>query len=515
MKKLSFLLALVLLLSCCAGMSALADETVTFTWMYPLGQGFQVVDNMSENATIKRANKANNVEIIFQHPPVGQETEQYNLMLNGDELPDIITHGWGLPETFPGGPDKAIADEYFLDLTQLIKDNAPNYQHILDTNEVVRKAVTTDNGAVWNMCMVDLTAQPEWDGPTIRKDIFDKYGLEIPVTIDDWYTALKTLKEKAPADYPNFKYPLMVGTDGFGDFNSFLGSFNADNTFQLNEKGEVVFGPITDNYKAAVENMAKWYAEGLIQEDYSVWNDFSKEFQNAECAAATYVGFWNFDSWTEAGKAIDPNYEMLGVAYPKLTADGEIPHISYTQTQARGYATVVTADCKNPEKAVSYLDWFYSEEGSHLANWGVEGEDYTMVDGKEVYTDKIVRNAEGVDIATINFKYLYSHGAFLRDWTRENGSYGEEANACQVRWGTSADDKYMMPVTLSYTDEESSEFNNIMNDVNTYVNENTTAFITGKRSLTEWDDYVAQIKAMNIDAATAIEKASYERWLAR
>ena len=36
--------------------------------------------------------------------------------------------------------------------------------------------------------------------------------------------------------------------------------------------------------------------------------EIQKEFQNAECAAATYVGFWNFDSWTEAGKAIDPNY---------------------------------------------------------------------------------------------------------------------------------------------------------------------------------------------------------------
>ena len=256
MKKLSLLLALVMALSCCTGIALAEDsDKVTLTWMYPLGSGFQVVDSMAQNATIIRANAANNVEIVFQHPPVGQETEQYNLMLTGDTLPDIITHGWGIPETFPGGPDKAISDGYFLDLTQLIKDYAPNYEKILETNETVRKAVTTDGGMVWNMCMVDTYPQPEWDGPTIRKDMWDKYGLSIPVTIDDWYNCLTVLKEKAPADYPNFKAPLMVGSNGSGEFNTFLGTFQCDDTFQLNENGEVVFGPITDNYKNFLTTM--------------------------------------------------------------------------------------------------------------------------------------------------------------------------------------------------------------------------------------------------------------------
>lgn len=511
---LSLAVSLALVIACFAGFSgaALAEEQelVTFKWMYPLGQGFQVVDSMAENPTIQRANEANNVEIEFWHPPVGQETEQYTLMLASDRLPDIITHGWGLPETFPGGPDKAIADDYFLDLTDLIKNYAPNYQGILETNEVVRKAVTTDGGAVWNMCMVDTTAQPEWDGPTIRKDMWDRYDLEIPVTIDDWYNCLTVIKEKAPNDYEEFITPLWL-VSLTNSFNEFMGSFNADNTFQLDEEGNVVFGPVTGNYKAYLETMHKWFEEGLIQEDFAAsgW-DYSEPFLNDKCAAVTDIGFWNFDAWTAS--AANPDFEMIGVAYPQVV-EGEIPHISYTKTQARGYATVVTADCEKPERAVSYLDWFYSPEGSLLANWGVEGEDYTVQeDGSKLYTDKIVHNEEGVDIATINFKYLYSHGAFLREWTRENGSYGEEANACQTRWGDSADDAYMLPVTLSYTTEESSEYTSIMNDINTYVAENTTAFVTGTRSLEEWDQYVEQIERMNLARALEITEAAYIRW---
>lgn len=513
MKKLSLLLALVMALSCVTGFAA-AEETVQFQWMYPLGQGFEVIDSMAENPTIQMANAANNVEVEFIHPPVGQETEQYNLMLTGDDLPDIITHGWGIPDSYPGGADAAIDDGYFLDLKDLIAEYAPNFQKILDTNEVVRKAVTTDSGYVWNMCMVDLTAQPQWDGPVIRTDIWQKYGLEAPVTIQDWYEGLTAIKE-GEAGNPDFIAPLwMVSLTN--TFNEFMGSFNADNTFQLDAEGNIVFGPITENYKAYLTEMNKWFTEGLIQEDFAAsgWN-YTEPFQTGKTAAITDCGFWNFDSWTAVATQHTPEFQMDSVPYPQLV-EGELPKIGYTATQARGYSTVVTADCENPEKAVAYLDWFYSEDAFMQANWGVEGEDYVVAeDGSYVYTDLIVNNPEGVPMATMNFKRLFSHGPFLRDWERENGSYGEAANACHPTWGNSATDEWLMPVTLTMTADEGTEFNAIMNDINTYVSENTTAFVTGERSLEEWDAYVEQIKAMNLETAQAIEEAAYERWANR
>ena len=514
MKKLALLLALVMALSCVTGFAA-ADETVKLTWMYPLGDGFQVIDSMSQNPTIQLANASMNVEVEFIHPPVGQETEQYNLMLAGDELPDIITHGWGMPSSYPGGADAAIEDGYFLDLKDLIAEYAPNFQKILDTNEVVRKAVTTDSGYVYAMCMVDLTAQPQWDGPTIRTDIWNKYGLEAPVTIEDWYNGLKTIKEGESATNPDFIAPLwMVSLTN--TFNEFMGSFNADNTFQLDAEGNVVFGPITDNYKAYLTEMNKWYTEGLIQSDFAAsgWSG-TEPFQTGKTAAMTSCGFWNFDSWTATASQHTPEFEMDSVPYPQVV-EGELPKIGYTATQARGYDTVVTADCENPEAAVAYLDWFYSDDAFVQANWGVEGEDHIVLeDGTYKYTDYIVNNPEGVSLSIMNFKRLFSHGAFLRDWERENGSYGEASNACHPTWGNSATDEWMMPTTLTMTAEEGTEFNAIMNDINTYVSENTTAFVTGERSLEEWDAYVEQIKAMNIEGARAIEEAAYLRWANR
>jgi len=51
-----------------------------------------------------------------------------------------------------------------------------------------------------------------------------------------------------------------------------------------------------------------------------------------------------------------------------------------------------------------------------------------------------------------------------------------------------------------------------MNDINTYVAENTTAFVTGTRSLEEWDQYVEQIERMNLARALEITEAAYIRW---
>ncbi len=149
------------------------SEKVKLTYLYPLGSGFQVVGSMAENRVVQAANEVANVEIEFIHPPQGQETEQFNLILASDELPDIITHGWGIPQLFPGGADKAINDGYYIPLNDLIAMYAPNFNKILSEDDNVRKDITTDNGHIWGMPMVDRTVQPEWCGPAIRQDMFD------------------------------------------------------------------------------------------------------------------------------------------------------------------------------------------------------------------------------------------------------------------------------------------------------------------------------------------------------
>ena len=46
-----------------------------------------------------------------------------------------------------------------------------------------------------------------------------------------------------------------------------------------------------------------------------------------------------------------------------------------------GYYAIITPSCKNIEAAVMFLNYGYSEAGSKLFNFGIEGESFEVVDG--------------------------------------------------------------------------------------------------------------------------------------
>jgi putative aldouronate transport system substrate-binding protein len=485
------------------------SEQITFTYLYPLGSGFQVVDSMNDNRIIKEVCELKNVEIEFIHPPQGQENEQFNLIIASGELPDVITHGWGIPQKFPGGASKAIDDNVYIPLNDLIDNYAPNFLKIIESYENVRKDFTTDNGDIWGMGMVDKTVQPQWTGPTIRKDMFDKLNLEVPETISEWYSALKSFVDNK-AQFPDMEAPLILDANGMGGFHTFIGAYDVTNDF-IQYNGAVKYGPLEEGFKQYLLEMNKWYNEGLIHPDFAAGLDRGAYITTDKCAALATGGFWEYDGWKITSG--DENFKVIGAPFPS-TIKGEKVQISYMARRSHlGYHTAITTTCENPDRVVDFLDWFYSDEGSLLANWGVENEDWKWEnDNQKVYTDKIAKNEEGVAIPIIYFKYLYSHGAFLREWDRECPSYGIEANECMWTWLDSSESNYMIPTFTSLTTDEADTYTGIMGDISTYVNEMMIKYITGADSFDSYDNFINTINKMNIDTAIKIKQAGLDRF---
>lgn len=69
------------------------------------------------------------------------------------------------------------------------------------------------------------------------------------------------------------------------------------------------------------------------------------------------------------------------------------------------------------------------------------------------------------------------------------------------------------PITL--TTEEGQEYTTIYGDIQTFVQENIPAFITGAKPLSDWDSFVAQIKALNIDRCIELQQNALTRYLNR
>ncbi len=53
-----------------------------------------------------------------------------------------------------------------------------------------------------------------------------------------------------------------------------------------------------------------------------------------------------------------------------------------------GYGVGISTSCEDPVAAIKFLDFMCSDEAQVLARWGIEGEHYTLVDGKRVFTDE-------------------------------------------------------------------------------------------------------------------------------
>ncbi len=68
---------------------------------------------------------------------------------------------------------------------------------------------------------------------------------------------------------------------------------------------------------------------------------------------------------------------------------------------------------------------------------------------------------------------------------------------------------------MGISSDENKEYSKIMTDVTTIVNEKTSQFITGVISMDEYDDFIAQLKQMNVDRAVEIVQTVYDRFQAR
>ena len=65
------------------------------------------------------------------------------------------------------------------------------------------------------------------------------------------------------------------------------------------------------------------------------------------------------------------------------------------------------------------------------------------------------------------------------------------------------------------TEEEVAEYNSIMTDIQTYVDEYKLKFILGTESLDNFPQFVENIKNMGIERAIEIRQAEYDRYLER
>lgn len=479
------------------------DVTLTY-WMQLNGNVSQTAKSMADTPFAQELMKQTGIKIEYQHPPLGQEKESFNIMLASRDLPDIIEYSWA---GFPGGPEKAMTDGVILQLNDTIDQYAPNLKAYLNKDTEVNKMIKTDTGKYYVFPSIrgdDFSKT--YAGPIVRKDWLDDCGLAIPETIDEWTAMLRMFKEKKNAEAPLSCY----WNESF-----ITGAFGIVGTFYIDE-GKFKYGPIEPEYKDYILLYRKWYEEGLLDKNFATLDPKTMDANilGGKTGATIGLAASGIGKWLNAMKEKDPKYDLIGTPYPTLKK-GDRPKFGHTSlTYIGGGSAAISTSCKNVELAARFLDYSYSDKGALLYNYGIENVSYTVVNGKPEYTELITNNPEKLSNAVALAKYARASyaGPFVQDkgYAEQNFTLPQQKEAIS-RWIESDASLHIVP-WLTPTPEESSEQAKIISQVSTLLSEKFIKFVMGEEPIEKYDAFVEEMKKMGIERAIELKQGQLDRY---
>ena len=457
-------------------------------------------ESFNDTPFVQELRRLSGVDVEFICPPTGQDKEAFNLMIASREFPDIIEKPF--QSEYPGGADKAIADKVIIPLDDVMKQYNPNVLKALEENPDVKQTIRSASGVVFAYPTIKPDPrQLNTAGPAIRKDWLDEFDLSVPETIDEWEVALRTFKEKKNVIPMTGRLTVLFSSGTpFAAWGAPYGEF-IDN-------GKVYYGAIEPGFKEFLAMMNAWYKDGLLDPNIASL-DRKTEVSNMvdgragsmyTANASSGVGEYNI-----AGKKVDPKYSVVGTKYPVLKK-GDVPKFGIKTDPGMGYAQITIA-CKNVELAAYFMDFVFSEEGSRLYNFGIEGKTYEMVNGKPQYI-KIDGNLN--DSIALYSKRDNRVGIVDGDAYVQTLTVKEAQDALGLWAFNNMPQNEIKGYWLNET--EAGENAKLRTDLNTYAQEMIFKYIVGGASLDTFDtEFVPQMKKYGVTKIVENIQKAYDR----
>lgn len=523
---LAFLMSLSMLVGC-GGNDDIPDGTVTLKVGIPQNS---VVTSYKNNAFTSYLEEQGNVKIDFVYfsGTTSEAKQQLALMCGANqELPDVLV-GMDLGHYVM---NQYGEDGYFLDLTDLIEDYAPNYKAAVQKFKeeddlelgtyIEEKGRNTNNGALYGMPQALCTASDDrlcdsW----INKVWLDNLGLEVPTTVDELTAVLKAFKTQDPNRNGKADEIPMLGTAMqnylINAFVWYEGEFNVTD-------GTVWDPTLTDEFRQALI-----YANDLVKQElysslsFTVTSDSEQKNLISPANGEAQVGVFAGYTFKLTNATTDHISEYI--ALPPLedaTGQGGYTMVSERYIKWKGF---ITKDCEYPAVAMKFLDLFYMDETITRQRHGEKGVDWEYVEGKsaggfDAYTKVINTEAffSGSSTWCSNVLGIMTHWNYLQiqgdaETTRTIATQRQADEAWEIiSTGRQPEERCNY---LVYTQEEYEIREDLAGTKNSYVNEQITAFISGEkdpRSNAQWNEFLQTQEELGRTTLMEVAQSAYNR----
>lgn len=436
---------------------------------------------------------------------------QFPLMIaSGDWADSVLCYQWELPMSVGAYIDGDI----MMDLTDIITEYCPNYMRARTEDEDIARRTMSDDGQLQAFYTIKKyhdqpIMQPSWLGLTTRLDWYNEFGQELD-TFDKFHDYLVYIKETY-----NPQIPYAMDANGLSTF--LLTGFDVNSEWIVVD-GEVRWSPVTEDFRDYVVTMRQWYGEGLFEKNFYGESRWPASMYDEIVGGQMGVFSTLYDMYgTTEAMSDDPDFTLVGLPSP-LREGADTRKVAYAGCPGHrmedGTSAIFTT-CEKPEILAQFLDFFYSDEGSLLANYGVEGLSYIMVDGVPEFTDAVTDAPDGVSARMAWNQYTAENMTRIYDWGRDlNKTMSESGYQAMEAWDSNWVDLYSYP-TVTRTTEESELYGETMPDIETFFNENVIKYIAGIEDMATYDDYVQKMWDMGLQNAVDVQQTAYERFMAR
>lgn len=486
----------------------LFDDVTTFTlWTSNSPDLSEIISDLNEYLVFSQLEQATNVRWDATLVSFFSSDEQFQLMVASQDYTDVVCRAI---DSYTGGTDQAIEEEFLIDVSDLIDENMPNLLDWFDKYPELRKQMTTVEGNIGGFPKFYQEPSDVNEGALIRLDWLEELGLESPKTYDDLHNVLTQFKEQKNASAP-LVIPVNTGVQG-----NLLYGYNIDNYYQVD--GQVRFGPMQPEFKEYLTMMNQWYNEGLLSDSFltsqaEVLMDFST-ILSGDTGVWCGSGTQSITQLLSMAAESQPDMRITGMT--NVTKDGDTAHVGTESQILDSIMWSITTECSDPAAIARYVDYLYSDAGILLANYGVEGETFHYVDGKPVLTELVTNNPDysynlALNIFTCDRQ---TPVPFIIDEQKARNDYSEDQSNAVAVWNGATDGLYNIPRQgVNMTTKEQEKYNSIYSDIDTYMDETISKFVVGDLSLDQFDSFVQKLKDMGIEDCIAIEQTAYNRYL--
>ncbi len=498
------------------------EKTLTMWCEFPGFLTMVGIDSYNGCSVFNAAEEATGVHIDFTEVSMMNASEQFSLMCAANDMKDILGGAGG----YYGSTAGAIEEEIIIDLADYAEQYMGNYMTILNDPKYAsyREQAYNAEGQLADISSISDDFKPT-SGTQIRKDWLEALKLDVPETYDDWENVLMAFKD----NYGCTNALLLSGVTqmtnliaGYGTAGASEASMGGNTVNMYQVDGVIHNGYQDESYRAYLTMMNRWYQEGLLSPDFITASSDGAQNNMDGVILGGDTGIWfsqgNFiTQYENQAQVSEPDFAIMGIADPYSPEYNPEKTTHFTAmgggNQGGSSALSVSTNCQDVELACKWLDYFWTEEGQLLCNFGIEGEGFEYDEnGQPQFSDFVVN---GGNFQFMMTGYTLSGVPSLQDFDKSFFTYGENVIEAFDTWAACVDDLYTLPTAMSLNTDQSEAYSSTFGDITTMAQERIGRFITGELDIEkEWDTFQEDLISMGIEDCIAIYQEAYDTFMA-